>query len=68
MPRSASMGLIMFGGIGLVTLILTWRLFIDGTEIVTTAPPDEPPESLSEADVASRREFFGQSLCCGQLV
>jgi epoxyqueuosine reductase len=61
-PRSASMGLIMFGGIGLVTLILTWRLFIDGTEIVTTAPPDEPQEPQSEAEGASRREFFGQSL------
>jgi len=27
-PRSASMGLLMFGGSGLVVLILTWRLFI----------------------------------------
>jgi len=26
-PRAASMGLLMFGGAGLVTLILTWRLF-----------------------------------------
>jgi len=27
-PRSASMGLLMFGGAGLVTLILTWRLVV----------------------------------------
>lgn len=27
-PRAASMGLLMFGGAGLVTLVLTWRLFI----------------------------------------
>jgi len=27
-PRAASMGLLMFGGAGLVVLVLTWRLFI----------------------------------------
>lgn len=27
-PRAASMGLLMFGGAGLIVLILTWRLFI----------------------------------------
>ena len=27
-PRSASMGLLMFGGAGLVTLVLTWRLVV----------------------------------------
>ena len=27
-PRSASMGLLMFGGAGLVVLVLTWRLLI----------------------------------------
>jgi hypothetical protein len=27
-PRSASMGLLMFGGAGLVTLILTWRFVV----------------------------------------
>ena len=27
-PRAASMGLLMFGGAGLVTLILTWRLVV----------------------------------------
>jgi len=27
-PRSAAMGLLMFGGAGLVTLILTWRLVV----------------------------------------
>jgi reductive dehalogenase len=69
-PRSASMGLIMFGGIGLVTLILTWRFFINGTQIVTKTPQPEASEpdaesatsEGSESDGASRREFFGQSL------
>jgi hypothetical protein len=28
-PRAASMGLIMFGGAGLVVLAVTWRMFID---------------------------------------
>jgi hypothetical protein len=28
-PRAASMGLIMFGGTGLIVLAVTWRLFID---------------------------------------
>ena len=27
-PRAASMGLILFGGSGLVVLVLTWRLLI----------------------------------------
>ena len=27
-PRSASMGLLMFGGAGLIVLVLTWRLLI----------------------------------------
>ena len=27
-PRAASMGLLMFGGAGLVVLVLTWRLLI----------------------------------------
>ena len=27
-PRAASMGLLMFGGAGLIVLVLTWRLFI----------------------------------------
>ena len=27
-PRAASMGLLMFGGSGLVILVLTWRLLI----------------------------------------
>jgi len=27
-PRSASMGLLMFGGSGLIVLVLTWRLLI----------------------------------------
>jgi len=27
-PRAASMGLLMFGGVGLIVLILTWRLSI----------------------------------------
>ena len=30
-PRAASMGLLMFGGTGLVVLVLTWRLFIQGS-------------------------------------
>ena len=30
-PRAASMGLLMFGGSGLVVLILTWRLKIQKT-------------------------------------
>ena len=28
-PRAASMGLIMFGGAGLIVLAVTWRMFID---------------------------------------
>jgi len=27
-PRAASMGMLMFGGAGLIVLVLTWRLFI----------------------------------------
>lgn len=27
-PRAASMGLLLFGGPGLVVLVLTWRLFV----------------------------------------
>ena len=27
-PRAASMGLLMFGGSGLIVLVLTWRLFV----------------------------------------
>ena len=27
-PRAASMGLLLFGGPGLVTLVLTWRLLV----------------------------------------
>jgi len=27
-PRAASMGLLMFGGAGLIVLVLTWRLLI----------------------------------------
>jgi hypothetical protein len=27
-PRAASMGLLLFGGSGLVVLVLTWRLFV----------------------------------------
>jgi hypothetical protein len=27
-PRAASMGVLMFGGAGLIVLVLTWRLFI----------------------------------------
>lgn len=30
-PRAASMGLLMFGGTGLIVLVLTWRLFIQGS-------------------------------------
>jgi len=30
-PRAASMGLLMFGGAGLVVLVLTWRLFVQKT-------------------------------------
>jgi epoxyqueuosine reductase len=70
-PRSASMGLIMFGGAGRVTLILTWRLFIDGNEVgpeteatAETIGPNEvsDTENQSGTDGSSRREFFGQSL------
>jgi hypothetical protein len=28
-PRAASMGAMMFGGMGLVILVLAWRLFIE---------------------------------------
>ena len=28
-PQSASMGIIFFGGLGLVSLVLSWRLFIE---------------------------------------
>lgn len=62
-PRSASMGLIMFGGLGLVTLILTWRFFIQGTERTpqasadsTTHPiPDDtqPPTDSSRASASA---------------
>ena len=30
-PRAASMGLLMFGGSGLIVLVLTWRLLIHKT-------------------------------------
>ena len=30
-PRAASMGLLMFGGAGLIVLVLTWRLFVQKT-------------------------------------
>ena len=30
-PRAASMGLLMFGGTGLIVLVLTWRLFIQNS-------------------------------------
>ncbi len=36
-PRSASMGVIMFGGAGLVIMILSWRLFIQNT----AKPPED---------------------------
>lgn len=30
-PRAASMGVICFGGLGVVALLLTWRLLIQGS-------------------------------------
>jgi len=30
-PRAASMGLLMFGGAGLIVLVLTWRLVVQKT-------------------------------------
>jgi len=33
-PRAASMGLLLFGGPGLITLVLTWRLFVQNAQRV----------------------------------
>ena len=61
-PRSASMGLIMFGGLGLVTIILTWRLLIQNAESISRALDDEERKQPPEANSSNRRDFFGQSL------
>ena len=31
-PRAASMGLLLFGGPGLIVLVLTWRLLVQKTQ------------------------------------
>ena len=42
-PRAASMGLILFGSAGVLTLVLTWRLFL-------SKAPQRETASLEAAD------------------
>jgi len=76
-PRSASMGLIMFGGTALIAMILTWRLLIEpaqkptaASHVVTGSQPKETAAATSESEDATaasqsgstRRAFFGESV------
>lgn len=64
-PRSASMGVIMFGGVGLAVIILTWRLVIEpmqrrsGTteeKSSIAAESESVAESVSTPEVATAGE------------
>jgi NosR/NirI family nitrous oxide reductase transcriptional regulator len=48
-PRAASMGLIFFGGAGVLTLVLTWRLFLSKAPLRETVHHEEAtaPEGIS---------------------
>lgn len=62
-PRSAAMGVILFGGSGLVVLILTWRLFLQNAPR-PTRPAQGDGQEQSEtgpSDKTTRRQFLGQS-------
>jgi len=56
-PRSGSMGAIMFGGIGLITIILTWRFQIK-TNKKTSISNESSDDQEDERDTNSRREFL----------
>ncbi len=56
-PRSGSMGAIMFGGIGLITLILTWRFQISPNEKKTVLEESASDET-EDYSPNSRRDFL----------
>jgi epoxyqueuosine reductase len=58
-PRSGSMGAIMFGGLGLVVLVLTWRLKIQNASLSESEVSDNSPTDTAETNIGnSRREFL----------
>lgn len=63
-PRSGSLGAIMFGGMGLITLVLTWRFQLQ-QNIITVETKVESESSDKENDSksneTSRRKFLGLS-------
>jgi reductive dehalogenase len=63
-PRSGSLGAIMFGGMGLITLVLTWRFQLQhNIKTVQTYVESEASGSEidSKQDTTSRRKFLGLS-------
>lgn len=65
-PRSGSMGAILFDGLGLITLVLTWRFNLqhkkkDETTELEKDSQLENKETDSEVDGTSRRQFLGLS-------
>ncbi len=61
-PRSGSMGAIMFGGIGLITLVLTWRFKIQAFKKNQNIDKEIGSEKIIEDTndgTTSRRKFLG---------
>jgi epoxyqueuosine reductase len=66
-PQSGSMGVILFDGLGLISLVVTWRLFLQhnkkpinsDAEIITKSENEEIEST--EID-SSRRKFLGTSI------
>lgn len=56
-PKSGSMGAIMFGGIGLIAIILTWRFQIKDSDKKSDVV-ESTTEDDDESESNSRREFL----------
>ncbi|MCK5704727.1 MAG: hypothetical protein KAI29_26420, partial [Cyclobacteriaceae bacterium] len=66
-PRSGSMGILLFGGLGLIILLLTWRFNLQHSKKPEAMAPDQDeistPENTNSDQVPnSRRNFLNKSL------
>ncbi len=66
-PRSGSMGILLFGGLGLIILLLTWRFNLQHSKKPEAMAPDQveisTPENIDSDNVQnSRRKFLNTSL------
>ncbi len=66
-PRSGSMGILLFGGLGLIILLLTWRFNLQHSKKPEAVAPDQDeistPENTDPDNVQnSRRKFLSTSV------